>query len=89
MYGAAGILAAEPDAWTKLAADPRWGAAEVLVASGCIVTKDPAPMLLRVLATPRMRAYFRTGKWPVDPRPDSSGGTHGHIQPNTPAINSA
>lgn len=66
MYGAAGMLAADPEAWMTLAADPRWGEAEVTYQSGCIGWTVPAPMLLRTLATPEMREYFRTGQYPVE-----------------------
>lgn len=64
MYGAAGLLAADSGALTALAADPRWDGVEITVASGCIVTIDPAWMFLTTLATARMQEYLRTGEYP-------------------------
>lgn len=67
MYGAAGILAGDPAALAGLSTDPRWGDVEILYISGCTGTPMPATMLLPMLATARMREYFRTGRDPLDP----------------------
>lgn len=67
MYGAAGILANDPAALPGLADDPDWTDVEITVVSGCLVSNDPALMLLDILATPRMREYFRTGSYPDEP----------------------